>query len=143
MTLSCHVLENSSTSVYTVSSSRLDVLLHDTMSASSSLVKLWSCVRSLPIILHGQASVERGFSINKQVEIDNLDENSFVAQCLICDHVNSVGGIKNIDHNNKKLLASASSPNRNIMPTWKMRKRRKSLVAGKRSEKLYVMKLMN
>ena len=66
-------------------------------------------MRSLLIISHGQASVERGFSINQQVEIDNLDESSFVAQRLICDHVNSVGGIKNIDHNNKKLLASASS----------------------------------
>jgi len=36
-------------------------------------------------------NVERGFSVNKQVEIDNLSEEAFVAKRLICDHVTAVG----------------------------------------------------
>jgi FtsZ-binding cell division protein ZapB len=75
----------------------------------SSLDKLWSCAESLLVLSHGQASVETGFSINRQVEVDNLDESSFVAQRLICDHVNVIGGIMNFDSSNKKLLVSASS----------------------------------
>jgi len=42
---------------------------------------------------HGQAMVERGFSINKEVESYNLKEDIFWARRVICDHVNAFGGI--------------------------------------------------
>lgn len=69
-----------------------------------SLCKLSTCMKALLLLSHGQASVERGFSVNKQVEIDNLSEDTFVAKRLICDHVTSVGALKNIDCSNKALL---------------------------------------
>ena len=53
---------------------------------------------------HGQASVEHGFSVNKHVEIANLNEDNFVVKRLICDHVTSMGGLKNIYTSNKALL---------------------------------------
>jgi len=46
----------------------------DTMAKSSCQCKL--CVKALLLLSHGQASVERGFSVNKQVEIDNLTEDT-------------------------------------------------------------------
>jgi len=67
------------------------------MANNPCLCKLWTCVKALLLLSRGQASVERGFSVNKQVEIDNLTKDTFVAKRLICDHVIWVGGLKNID----------------------------------------------
>ena len=73
--------------------SRLDTMLFDTMSRNESYSKLWKVVKMLLVLSHGQATAERGFSINKQVETDNLSEESVVAKRTICDYVNYVGGI--------------------------------------------------
>lgn len=104
-----HASEYSS---FDVSTARLDVQLSNTMANNPSLCKFWTCVKSLLLLSHGQASVERGFSVNKQVEIDNLTEDTFVVKRLICDHVTSVGEFKNIDNSNKALLLAASSARR-------------------------------
>ena len=56
--------------------------------------------------------MEHGFSVNKQVEIDNLSEDALVAKRLICDDVTAVGGLQNIDTSNKQLLLAASSARR-------------------------------
>ena len=73
------------------------------------------CVKSLLLLSHGQPRVECGFSVNRQVEIANLNEDNFVAKHLICDHVTSMGGLKNIDTSNKALLLAASSARRKYM----------------------------
>jgi len=41
----------------------------------------------LLVLSHGQASVETGFSINKQAEEVYLQDETFVAKRIICDHV--------------------------------------------------------
>ncbi|KAL0146888.1 hypothetical protein M9458_057827 [Cirrhinus mrigala] len=65
--------------------SRVDMFLHQHMSTSAP--ELWGFVKKLLILSHGQATVERGFSINKEVETCNMDEQTVVAQRLICDHL--------------------------------------------------------
>ena len=37
------------------------------------------------VLSHGQATVERGFSINKEVEVENLKQENIVAQRIVCD----------------------------------------------------------
>jgi len=59
--------------------------------------KLWNVIRMLLVLLHGQASVERGFSINKQTEEVSLQTETFVAKRIICDHVSYMGDIANVD----------------------------------------------
>ena len=85
---------------------RLDELLisHMRETKYSLLLKV---IRLILVLSHGQASVERGFSINKQVEVENLKEQSLVAQRLLCDHVKTVGGVSNVTINNKLLVSSA------------------------------------
>ena len=62
------------------------------------------------LLSHGQASVGRGFSVNKQIELDNLAEDTFVANVrIICDRVTFVGDLQNIDASDKHLLLAASS----------------------------------
>ena len=58
--------------------------------------KLFKVVQLLLVLSHGEASVERGFSVNKEVEVENLANQSLVAQRLVCDHINAVGGILNV-----------------------------------------------
>ena len=64
-------------------------------------------MRMLLLLSHGQASVERDFSVNKLLEVVNLQEGIYVAQRIICDHIHSVGGLMNVVIN-KPLLATAS-----------------------------------
>ena len=58
--------------------------------------KLFKVLQLLLVLSHGEASVERGFSVNKEVEVENLANQSLVAQRLVCDHINAVGGILNV-----------------------------------------------
>ena len=70
--------------------------------------KLWIVVSQLLLLSHGQASVERGFSVNKQMERANLCEDTFVAQRIVNDHVKAVGGVMSVDLS-KELLASCAA----------------------------------
>ena len=59
----------------------------DTVSRNDSYCKLWKVVKMLLVLSDGQATLERGFSINKQVETYNVTEESLVANITICDYV--------------------------------------------------------
>ena len=48
---------------------------------------MWSVIKKLLILSHGQASVERGFSYNKTIERENLPENSFTALRIVKDSI--------------------------------------------------------
>jgi len=61
------------------------------------------------LLSHGQATVERGFLVNRQVDDDNLHADTFCRRRLICDTVAYYGGIYAIDTSNKALLLSCSS----------------------------------
>jgi hypothetical protein len=60
------------------------------------------------LLSHGQASVERGFSVNKEVSVEHLAETSLIAQITIVEHISSVGGFLKVDYC-KELLLSAYS----------------------------------
>ncbi|KAH9360760.1 hypothetical protein HPB48_018215 [Haemaphysalis longicornis] len=53
-------------------------------------------MKLLLLLSHGQASVERGFSINKQVAVENLAELSYISQRVICEAVKNHGGLLNV-----------------------------------------------
>ena len=50
---------------------RLDTLLYSQLSNKAEFSKLWSVLRKLLLLSQGQASVERGFSVDLQVEVEN------------------------------------------------------------------------
>ncbi|KAJ4934609.1 hypothetical protein JOQ06_007395 [Pogonophryne albipinna] len=86
---------------------RVDTLLHSTMGANKAFSKVWHVVKMLLVLSHGQASVERGFSINKELIVENQKVASLVAQRLIVCHIRSVGGVTNVQLT-KELLNSVS-----------------------------------
>lgn len=70
--------------------------------------KVWDVIKMLLILSHGQASVERGFSINKASEVENLKESSYVARRTVHDYITYCGTIHDIPIT-KELRMSASS----------------------------------
>jgi len=48
--------------------------------------------------------VECGFSINKEMEVENMTGSTFAAKRMVSDHIHSVDGINNINVDNKQLL---------------------------------------
>ena len=88
---------------------RVDNLLYETMGSKPSFSSVWDVVKVLLVLSHGQASVERGFSINKEMIVENQKEKSLVAQRLIVDHVRSVGGINKVEITKELLLSAAGA----------------------------------
>jgi len=84
----------------------VDVLLREMLANNKSFHQLWLVVQQVLLLSHGQATVERGFSVDKQMKTDNLACDTFEARRLVCDHVAVVGVIQNIDVKNKQLLSS-------------------------------------
>lgn len=57
------------------------------------------------ILSHGNASVEKGFSINKTILVENLHEESLVNQRTAFDGIKSLGGAENVSISSKMLNA--------------------------------------
>ena len=74
--------------------------------------KLWNVVKMLLVLSHGQASVERGFSVNKEIEVENLKDQNLVAQRLVCDHVKVEGGVLNVAITKPLMVSVAMARNR-------------------------------
>lgn len=72
---------------------RIDVFYSNRLNHGS---KLFSFVKMMMVLSHGQATVERGFSINKEVEVENLKQENHVAQRIVCDAISSAGGISKV-----------------------------------------------
>ena len=68
-------------------SPRLDKFLQTVMDNNSEFAKLWKLVKCLLILSHGQAAVERGFSINKDTLKTNLSEKNLTALWIVTDSV--------------------------------------------------------
>ncbi|KAL0147060.1 hypothetical protein M9458_057584, partial [Cirrhinus mrigala] len=58
-------------------SDRVDTLLHSYMSKEKEFQKLWKMCRQLLLLSRGQGTVERGFSVNRKIVVDNLVEDTY------------------------------------------------------------------
>ncbi|KAL1246699.1 hypothetical protein QQF64_034367 [Cirrhinus molitorella] len=97
---------------------RVDTLLHSCMSKEKEFQKLWKMCRQLLLLSHGQGTVERGFSVNRKIEVENLVEDTYRAQRVIADHLRVVGGITNVAID-KELLLSVSCARQRYMASKK------------------------
>ena len=74
---------------------RVDTLFYNALYNQKEFMELWEVSKILLVISHGQASVERGFSINKHASTANQSEGSLVARRIVRDHINYLGGLDN------------------------------------------------
>ena len=73
------------------SQDRLDVFYADIMHGNSKFKSCWNVFKLIFTVSHGQASVERGFSINKELLTDNLEEVSLISQRIVYDYIHESG----------------------------------------------------
>jgi hypothetical protein len=71
-------------------------------------VELWNVVQQLLLLSHGQATVERGFSINKETTVENLKKESLKARRLVIQAVREAGDAQSVPIT-KELLSYAST----------------------------------
>lgn len=91
------------------STMRLDNFLHSYLKPACP--KFWNVVVQLLLLSHGQATVERGFSINKEISVENLKEHSLIAQRRIVDLIKKHGGPTKVPVNKELLKAAAAGRN--------------------------------
>ena len=76
-------------------SETVDKLFHKLCSENVKCSKLWPVIKIMLVVSHGQASVERGFSQNKQILETNMQRESLVGKRIVKDFIFSIGGIEN------------------------------------------------
>ena len=60
---------------FNINEDRLDLYLAKYLVGAKEYSNLWKVVKILLIISHGQSDVERGFSVNKEVSVQNMQKN--------------------------------------------------------------------
>lgn len=71
---------------------RLDTSYSTKLKSETKFKDLYSVIQLILIFSHGNAFVESGFSINKQLLVENLQEKSIIAQRLVYDNILLCGG---------------------------------------------------
>lgn len=82
----------------------LDVFYSKIFAGDEKQVQLWKVVKMVLIMSHGNASVESGFSVNKELLIENMEEDTIVAQRIVFDAIRVAGmDVTRIDISNKMI----------------------------------------
>jgi len=62
---------------------RLDKFYSDLLANNVNKQYLWTVVKLVLVLSHGNASVEGGFSVNKELLIENMLEDTIVSQRVV------------------------------------------------------------
>ena len=90
---------------FKVSSDRLDDLFVDIAKAVPVSYALSEFILVILLLFHGNADVERGFSVNTHRISENLKEETVIARRVISETVQRAGGVSKVPLTNKVLTA--------------------------------------
>lgn len=111
---------------------RLDAFLFNLLSKNEASEDFCLFVSRILCLSHGQASVERGFNINKEILVENQRERSLIAQRIVHDTVFSSVGKNWYEFKvTKPLLESVRQANRRLKEA-----RQSELLRQKKGESL-------
>lgn len=91
---------------------RIDVLLINLLQRKNDLGNkqlLLQFFQKILTLFHGNAAVERSFSVNKECLVENLHEHSLVAQRSVYGAVEAAGGVLEVDITRGMILAAKSA----------------------------------
>ena len=103
----------------------------ESLSHYSALVEIFKFIR---ILSHGQAAIERGFSVNKNVLVENLVEETLIGQRIVLDHIRMNNYNPNTVPLTRELLVSAR--NSHSADTQKLVEREKEELKNKTNQQL-------
>ena len=66
---------------------RVDTFLHTFLHGQRKYSRLWNVCLFPFVLLHGQSAVEREFSVNENVLVENLKYQSLISQRMVYDHM--------------------------------------------------------
>ena len=72
---------------YQIDDNRLDEFFMRYLDGSSRFGTLIVVIKFVMVLSHGQSAIERGFSTNKNLLIENLSENSLIHQRIFIDYM--------------------------------------------------------
>ena len=75
----------------------LDDFYHKAIGSKEELKEIWSVFQIVFILSHGNARVESGFSVNADMLVENLKEESLIAQPRVYDSIVVSGGVLNVN----------------------------------------------
>jgi len=78
---------------------RLNTFYCYTLGDKAVFTDLFSVIRLILVLLHGNASVESGFSVNSDMLVENMHKESLVAQRLVYDAIQVACRLTAIDIN--------------------------------------------
>ena len=107
--------------------------------SDNALLHLWEVVKLLLILSYGQASVERGFSFNKGLLVDSLEENSICTQVIIFDYVQFCDGVLKISFSKEAIMATQSG--RRKVNCILMKEKRANENVNEKERKLFTLYL--
>lgn len=84
-------------------SERLDQF-YSSIFSNNSYADIYMIIKMVLILSHGNASVESGFSVNKNMLVENLKERSLISRRQVYDAINSAGGTCNVNIDSKMKL---------------------------------------
>ena len=102
----------------------MDDLYVTILSEKPKFKELFSVVKLVCILSHGNATIESGFSINSDVLVENLLEKSVVAQRQVYDGIHHSGGVLKVDITKsmiKSVNISHSRYQEALKESWKKR----------------------
>ena len=111
---------------FSITKHRLDELLFRSMSKRDDLADLWRLTRTLLLLSHGQATVERGFSINSEAMAQNMAEHTLIGKRVVKDFIMNAGGRVEAIEITPGLLAAAASGRQQYSPYLDELKRREA-----------------
>ncbi len=91
----------------------------------SKYPQLWEIIKNMLLLSHGQASVERGFSLGKAIAKDNQLPETIMNMRVVKDHIVSVGGLDNVAVT-KEMLTFVSSSHKRYMMSLESKKEEES-----------------
>ena len=70
---------------------RLDTFYYELLGRHKDFQELWHVMKLILVLSHGNAAVESGFSINEEMLVENLHEDSLVGQRIVFDAIQNAG----------------------------------------------------
>ena len=70
---------------------RSDLFFCNFMHGNTKFRKCWDVLKLVFTLSHEQAAVERGFSVNKELLVENLQQLSLVSQRIVSDYLTDFG----------------------------------------------------
>ena len=121
------------------SEARLDTFFCEEIGTVNEYSLLFDVVKICLCLSHGQATVERRFSVNANVIVENLQEESIVAQSIVHDRICEAGGVLEVPLS-KELLTSVRCSHQKYVTALEAKRTQSDKVVKKRELRTEVTK---